>query len=45
MDNTLAGLSTTLCYIDDILVAGTDEQDHLDTLSKVLERSPALVSD
>ena len=38
MDNTLAGLSKTICYIDDILVAGTDEQDHLDTLSKVLER-------
>lgn len=25
MDNTLAGLSKTICYIDDILVAGTDE--------------------
>ena len=38
MDNTLAGLSKTICYIDDILVAGTDEQDHLNTLPKVLER-------
>ena len=45
MDNTLAGLPKTIYYIDDILVAGTDEQDHLDTLSKVLKGSPLLVSD
>ena len=38
MDNTLAGMSKTICYIDGILVAGTDEQDHFVTLSKVLER-------
>ena len=37
-DNTLAGLWNTIFYIADILVAGTDEQDHLHTLSKVLER-------
>ena len=36
MDNTLACLSKTICYIDGILTVGTDEQDHLDTLSKVL---------
>lgn len=38
MDNTLAGIPKTICYIDDILVAGTDEQDHLNTLAKVFER-------
>ena len=25
MDNTLACMSKTICYIDDVLVAGTDE--------------------
>lgn len=38
MANTLACMSKTICDIDDILVAGTDEQDHLGTLSKVIER-------
>lgn len=38
MDNTLAGITKSICYIDDILVAGTDEQDHLNTLSQVFER-------
>lgn len=38
MDNTLAGVSQTICYIDDILVAGKDERDHLKALAKVFER-------
>ena len=29
MDNILAGVSKTLCYVDGVLVAGVDEQDHL----------------
>lgn len=38
MDTVLAGIPKVLCYIDDILIGGTDEQDHLNTLSTVLER-------
>ena len=38
MDSTLAGIPKVTLYIDDILVAGVDEVDHLNTLSKVFER-------
>ena len=38
MDTILAGVSKTICYIDDILVAGIDEQDHLNVLSNVFDR-------
>ena len=37
MDTTLAGISKVICYLDDILVAGTDKEDHLATLAKVVE--------
>ena len=38
MDTILAGVSKTICYIDDILVAGIDEQDHPNVLSNVFDR-------
>ena len=38
MNNILAGISKTICYIEDILVAGADEQYHLNTLSNVSDR-------
>ena len=38
MDNLLSDIPKAVCRLDDILVAGTDESDHLRTLSLVLER-------
>ena len=38
MDSVLAGIPKVICYLDDILVAGVDKQDHLATLSVVFER-------
>lgn len=40
MNNTLRGLNFTFCYLDDILVASSNEQEHLqhlDTLFKKLQ--------
>lgn len=35
MDNLLKGLPGCICYLDDILVTGVNEQDHLDNLNNV----------
>ena len=38
MDTLLEGLPKVCVYLDDILVAGVDEADHLNNLSKVLDK-------
>ena len=38
MDTVLAGIPKVICYLDDILVAGVDQRDHLATLSLVFKR-------
>ena len=38
MDNILQGIPRVQCYIDDILVSGLDNEDHLRTLERVLSR-------
>ena len=38
MDNLLQGLSVVAVYLDDILVTGATEKEHLSTLEKVLGR-------
>lgn len=38
MDSILQGIPHVICYIDDILVTGRDNDEHLNNLSKVLSR-------
>ena len=38
MDQILSGLSGVQCYLDDILVTGRDEQEHLTNLENTLKR-------
>ena len=38
MDTILQGIPYVVCYIDDILVTGTSEADHLEHLEEVLRR-------
>ena len=38
MDIILQGLPRVICYIDDILVMGVDEDDHYCNLEEVLSR-------
>lgn len=38
MDQMLAGLDNTVCYLDDIIVTGKDPDKHLKNLQKVLQR-------
>ena len=38
MNNLLSDIPKAICRLDDILVAGIDEANHLRTLSQVLER-------
>ena len=38
MDTTLQGLPGVICYIDDILVTGSNEEDHLRNLGEVFKR-------
>jgi len=38
MDTVLAGLPKVICRLDDILCGGSDDDDHLKTLSLVLDR-------
>ena len=38
MDQLLHGLSGMMCYLDDIIVTGADDQEHLSNLAKVLGR-------
>ena len=42
MDSTLAGIPKVVCYLDDILVAGVDKDDHLNSLSQVFEKLSAV---
>ena len=37
MDTVLQGIPHVICYIDDILVTGTDDKDHLRNLAEVLQ--------
>ena len=43
MENLLQGMSHVSIYLDDILVTGTSEADHLKTLDEVLGRLEAAV--
>jgi hypothetical protein len=38
MDEVLAGLDFTFCYLDDILIASSSEEEHLQHLQQVLQR-------
>ena len=38
MDTILQGMDGVICYLDDILVSGRTEEEHLTNLRKVLER-------
>ena len=38
MDNLLQGLNNVVVYIDDILITGKSNEEHLSTLDKVLSR-------
>ena len=38
MDTILQGIPGAMCYIDDILVTGTSEEEHLRNLEQVLRR-------
>ena len=38
MDTLLQGIPGVICYIDDILVTGTSEEEHLQNLTKVLDK-------
>ena len=38
MDTVLQGIPGVLCYIDDILVTGADDNEHLRTLEEVLRQ-------
>ena len=35
MDEILQGIPCTICYIDDILVTGSSDTEHLEILNKV----------
>ena len=38
MDGILQGMERVACFIDDILITGMDDEDHLRRLQEVLER-------
>ena len=38
MDTILQGLPRVICYIDDLLITGADDAEHLSNLEKVLQR-------
>ena len=38
MDKTLAGIPKGVCYLDDILIGGSDVEDHADNLKLVFDR-------
>ena len=40
MDIILQGLSGVICYIDDILITGSSDKEHLANLEEVFETSP-----
>ena len=38
LDSILQGLTGVICYLDDILITGTNDEDHLSNLEVVLQR-------
>ena len=38
MDQILQGMEKVTCYLDDILITGTADEEHLINLSEVLKR-------
>lgn len=38
MDTILQDLKGVICYIDDILITGASEEEHLESLEQVLRR-------
>ena len=38
MDTVLQGLSKVICYLDDILITGSSQQEHFDNVKQVLRR-------
>ena len=38
MDNILQGIPNVICYIDDILITGVDDAEHLNNLQSVFQR-------
>lgn len=38
MDTILQGIPNVICYTDDILVTGSDDNSHLENLAEVLKR-------
>jgi len=36
MEKILQGIPNTACYLDDILITGGDDREHLNTLQKFL---------
>ena len=38
MDSVLQGIPGVVCYLDDILVTGKDDEQHLEALREVLQR-------
>ena len=39
MEKILQGLPTVVVYIDDILISGCTDEEHLENLEKVLQRT------
>ena len=38
MDSILQGLPKVICYLDDILITGTSEEEHIRNVEEVLQR-------
>ena len=38
MEKILQGIPKAVCYLDDVLITGKDDSEHLATLEKVLDR-------
>ena len=38
MEKILQGIPKAVCYLDDVLITGKDDSDHLETLEKVFDR-------
>ena len=44
MDTILQGMDGVICYLDDIMVSGRTEEEHLTNLRKVLKGFRSMVS-
>ena len=38
IDAMFQGIPNVLCYLDDILITGSSDEQHMDTLNKVLDK-------